>query len=50
MSVRALLSLFAVSSALVLGACSNTAAPQIASAGPALEQSPLYSQFESTGN
>jgi len=50
MSVRTLLSLFAVSSALLLGACSNVSGQQIASSGPALESSPLYSQFESTGN
>ena len=50
MSVRTLLSLFVVSSALLLGACSNISGEQVANAGPAWENPNWTTQYENAGN
>ena len=50
MSVRNLLSLFAVSSALLLGACSNVSGEQVANAGPLWENPNYAIQYEGAGN
>jgi hypothetical protein len=50
MSVRNLLSLFVVSSALLLGACSNISGKQVADAGPALENPNWTTPYENEGN
>ncbi len=49
MSIRALLSLFAVASALLLGACTNVPTQQ-ADAGPAWEHPDWDTQYGNAGN